>query len=330
MGGSGAFRLRSSGGRCHRLGRCALGRGRVGRGSCRRGALFLFAGLQRGRASLEAKTVRLADHGIAADAAKLVGNLSRKIDARVVYDWSGGLIWIETPPLTDAGAVDISDRLDASEPLQFGRHRIGDFHAKQRWLSGPAVIAFSSNIGPARMAQALGTQRQHAHDEQRERRASRERAHADPNVLREVSDHRAPPYRRAAAALEPLEVPVDFGPLLVGQRSGRRRVGTATTAKPTARGRAPCSRAAVRCIRTGTRSPYSAVAAPAATDSSVGSQVASRSSGGLPSATFAFRVGLRGNGIQGVGHCVSRVCQSLGQSEFHSPDFARWREESLG
>lgn len=40
-------------------------------------------------------------------AAKLVGNLSRKIDIRVVYDWSGGLIWIETPPLTDAGAVDI-------------------------------------------------------------------------------------------------------------------------------------------------------------------------------------------------------------------------------
>ncbi|ODS03982.1 hypothetical protein AUC71_06545 [Methyloceanibacter marginalis] len=44
-------------------------------------------------------------------AAKLVGNLSRKIDARVVYDWSGGLIWIETPPLTDAGAVDIRRQL---------------------------------------------------------------------------------------------------------------------------------------------------------------------------------------------------------------------------
>jgi glycolate oxidase FAD binding subunit len=44
-------------------------------------------------------------------AAKLVGNLSRKIDVRVVYDWSGGLIWIETPPLTDAGAVDIRRQL---------------------------------------------------------------------------------------------------------------------------------------------------------------------------------------------------------------------------
>ncbi|MHA1518493.1 MAG: glycolate oxidase subunit GlcE [Alphaproteobacteria bacterium] len=40
-------------------------------------------------------------------AAKLIGNLLRKIDVRVAYDWSGGLIWIETPPLTDGGAVDI-------------------------------------------------------------------------------------------------------------------------------------------------------------------------------------------------------------------------------
>ncbi len=44
-------------------------------------------------------------------AAKLVGNLMRKIDVRVAYDWSGGLLWIETPPLTDAGAVDIRRQL---------------------------------------------------------------------------------------------------------------------------------------------------------------------------------------------------------------------------
>jgi glycolate oxidase FAD binding subunit len=41
------------------------------------------------------------------NAAKLIGNLSRKIDVRAAYDWSGGLIWIETPPLTDGGGVDI-------------------------------------------------------------------------------------------------------------------------------------------------------------------------------------------------------------------------------
>jgi len=40
-------------------------------------------------------------------AAKLIGTLTRKINVRAAYDWSGGLIWIETPALTDAGAVDI-------------------------------------------------------------------------------------------------------------------------------------------------------------------------------------------------------------------------------
>jgi glycolate oxidase FAD binding subunit len=41
------------------------------------------------------------------NATKLINNLLRKIDVRAAYDWSGGLIWIETPPLTDGGAVDI-------------------------------------------------------------------------------------------------------------------------------------------------------------------------------------------------------------------------------
>ena len=34
-------------------------------------------------------------------------SLARKIDVRVFYDWSGGLIWLETPPISDAGAVEI-------------------------------------------------------------------------------------------------------------------------------------------------------------------------------------------------------------------------------
>lgn len=56
----------------------------------------------------------------------------------------------------DAGIVDISGGLDASEPFVLGRHRIHDFHAKRRWLSVPEIIAFSSNIGAAKMAHALG------------------------------------------------------------------------------------------------------------------------------------------------------------------------------
>jgi glycolate oxidase FAD binding subunit len=50
-------------------------------------------------------------------AAKLVGNLSRKIEVKPAYDCAGGIVWIETPPLTDAGAVDIRRTL-----AEFGGH----------------------------------------------------------------------------------------------------------------------------------------------------------------------------------------------------------------
>ncbi len=73
----------------------------------------------------------------------------------------GSLFKLFTVAMTlDAGAVDITGGYDATEPLQFGRYRIGDFHAKRRWLSVPEVIAFSSNIGAAKMAEALGTEGQ--------------------------------------------------------------------------------------------------------------------------------------------------------------------------
>jgi glycolate oxidase FAD binding subunit len=50
-------------------------------------------------------------------AAKFVGNLSRKIEVRPAYDCAGGIVWLETPPLTDAGAVDIRRTL-----AEFGGH----------------------------------------------------------------------------------------------------------------------------------------------------------------------------------------------------------------
>ena len=63
----------------------------------------------------------------------------------------------------DAGVVDIAGGYDATQPLQIGRHRIHDFHAKRRWLSVPEILAFSSNIGAAKMAYELGTERQRAY-----------------------------------------------------------------------------------------------------------------------------------------------------------------------
>jgi cell division protein FtsI (penicillin-binding protein 3) len=63
----------------------------------------------------------------------------------------------------DAGVVDMTDGFDASRPFEMRPHRIHDFHAHQRWLSVPEIVAFSSNIGAARMADALGGEGQRAY-----------------------------------------------------------------------------------------------------------------------------------------------------------------------
>ncbi len=40
-------------------------------------------------------------------APKIVYGIARHMDVRVYYDWSGGLIWLETPESADAGAADV-------------------------------------------------------------------------------------------------------------------------------------------------------------------------------------------------------------------------------
>jgi len=63
----------------------------------------------------------------------------------------------------DAGVIRMDGGYDATEPLAFGRFQIHDFHAHRRWLSVPEVIAFSSNIGAAKMATELGIEGQRAY-----------------------------------------------------------------------------------------------------------------------------------------------------------------------
>ncbi|MDP6351697.1 MAG: penicillin-binding protein 2 [Alphaproteobacteria bacterium] len=63
----------------------------------------------------------------------------------------------------DAGAIGIGDGYDTTEPLRLARHTIRDFHAESRWLSVPEIFIHSSNIGAAKMALAMGTERQRAY-----------------------------------------------------------------------------------------------------------------------------------------------------------------------
>ena len=60
----------------------------------------------------------------------------------------------------DSGLVDLRDEFDATTPLRIGRTTIRDFHAKSRWLTVPEIFVYSSNIGAARMALALGGEHQ--------------------------------------------------------------------------------------------------------------------------------------------------------------------------
>lgn len=68
-------------------------------------------------------------------------------------------------PLTVATALDagtitsFSKRYDAGSPLAIGRFRISDYKGKNRPLNVAEVIAYSSNIGTARIADEMGIER---------------------------------------------------------------------------------------------------------------------------------------------------------------------------
>ncbi len=62
----------------------------------------------------------------------------------------------------DCGAIHIWNMFDAAEPIHFGRFTITDFEGKHRWLYLPEVLAYSSNLGAAHIADIVGAARQRA------------------------------------------------------------------------------------------------------------------------------------------------------------------------
>ena len=62
----------------------------------------------------------------------------------------------------DAGTTTLSRGYDASRPIQIGRFTISDYKGKNRWLTVPEIIVYSSNIGAVRMALDVGTEGQKA------------------------------------------------------------------------------------------------------------------------------------------------------------------------
>jgi cell division protein FtsI (penicillin-binding protein 3) len=62
----------------------------------------------------------------------------------------------------DSGIVHIWDQFDAAHPIHIGRFTITDFEGKHRILYLPEVLAYSSNLGAAHIAETVGGERQRA------------------------------------------------------------------------------------------------------------------------------------------------------------------------
>ena len=60
----------------------------------------------------------------------------------------------------ESGTATIQSIYDASKPIRVARFLIRDFKPKNRWLSVPEILMYSSNIGAAKMAMEVGTDRQ--------------------------------------------------------------------------------------------------------------------------------------------------------------------------
>ncbi|MGB1026731.1 MAG: peptidoglycan D,D-transpeptidase FtsI family protein, partial [Rhodospirillaceae bacterium] len=61
----------------------------------------------------------------------------------------------------DAGLTP-DDGFDATHPIKISRFTINDFHGKGRWLNLTEIMTYSSNIGSAKLAMAVGAEGQQA------------------------------------------------------------------------------------------------------------------------------------------------------------------------
>ena len=95
-------------------------------------------------------------------------NYPKKIDPNTTFNTStlgiyemGSIFKIFTLAMAlDSGKITLKDGYDTSKTFKVGRHRIKDFHSKNRWLSIPEIFMYSSNIGSVKMVMDMGIERQ--------------------------------------------------------------------------------------------------------------------------------------------------------------------------
>jgi cell division protein FtsI (penicillin-binding protein 3) len=75
-----------------------------------------------------------------------------------VYEMGSTFKALSIAMALDIGKATLNSRVDARDSLRYGRYTIHDFHAQHRLLTVPEVFTYSSNIGTARLALAVGVE----------------------------------------------------------------------------------------------------------------------------------------------------------------------------
>jgi len=77
-----------------------------------------------------------------------------------VYEMGSTFKLFDAAAAIDAGVATTESSYDVSHPIHVARFEITDYHPMNRALSVPEILIYSSNIGAAKMALDLGTDRQ--------------------------------------------------------------------------------------------------------------------------------------------------------------------------